>query len=196
MVQVAGVVQLFTRTTVGVPPMAVITVGSEAVLLVTLDSPPPATLTLLVNVPEAAPAILTVNPKTRVPVVAAMAVAEVQVIVWGDAALELQVQLAAFVPEVTTAPAAPPLTERPTGRLSVTVIPPLLAAPPMFDTVREYVPVPPAVKLPACDLAIVKSGMLGIALTTGAPHPAVGVLAVVQVVATGGAAPPVGSVDT
>jgi len=114
-------------------------VGSVAELFEESLSPPPETLAELVIllVPTAVPKLtLTAKLKTLVPD-AAIAVELVQVMTWGEAALELQVQLAAFVPPIVTLPAVPLFTVNPLGRVSLTVIVPLEAKPPLFVTVKE-----------------------------------------------------------
>jgi hypothetical protein len=145
----------------------IIVVGSVALSLAVLICPPPETEALLVTllVPTAVPnPTLTLKLNTLVPDTA-IAVELVQVMTCGDAALELQLQLAAFVPPGVTLPAVPLLTVKPVGNVSETVIAPLVAEPPPFVTVKEYVPVEPTVKLPEWLLARVKSdgAMVGVA---------------------------------
>ena len=79
---------------------------------------------------------LTGKLKTLVPL-AAMAVELVQVVTCGVAAFELHVQLTAFVPPGVTAPAAPLLTVKPVGKVSLTVIVPDVEELPAFVTVNE-----------------------------------------------------------
>ena len=114
-------------------------VGSVAELLEESPSPPPETLAELVMllVPTAVPKpTLTAKLKTLVPETA-IAVELVQVITCGAAAFELQLQLAALAPPTVTLPAAPLLTVNPVGKVSVRVIVPLEAKPPLFVTVKE-----------------------------------------------------------
>ena len=119
-------------------------VGSDAELFVlfAVASPPPETETLLVMlfVPTAVPIptfTLKLNTEVLLPATFEIAVVLVQVITWGVAAFELQVQFAAFAPLNVTAPAAPPLTVRPEGRVSETVIVPLDETVPALVTVNE-----------------------------------------------------------
>ena len=118
--------------------------------MLVLLSPPPETVAILVMlfVPTAVEVpTLTAKLKTLVPLTA-IAVELVQVIVCGEEELELQVQLAEFVPPSVIPPEAPPLTVKPVGKVSVTVIVPLLEAVPLLVTVNEYVPLEPMVKFP------------------------------------------------
>ena len=143
--------------------MSVVTVGSEAVLFPVFNaaSPPPETLALFVTEAAAVKETSTAKLKTLVllPATLEIAVLLAQVIVCGAVAFERQDQLATFVPLSATVPASPPLTLKPVGKLSVTVIVPVVVgAVPLFVTVIVYVPGVPRVKLPVCVLAIVKSG--------------------------------------
>jgi hypothetical protein len=114
-------------------------VGSVAELFEESLSPPPETLAELVTllVPTTVPnPTLTAKLNTLV-TDEAIAVELVQVMTCGDAALELQLQLAALVPPTVTEPAVPLLTVNPLGRVSLTVIVPLEAKPPLLVTVKE-----------------------------------------------------------
>ena len=116
-------------------------VGSvvELSVLFAVASLPPETEAELVMlfVPSAVPnPTLILKLKTLEPL-AAMTVELVQVMTCGDAAFELQVQLAAFVPLKVTLPTAPPLTVKPVGKVSVKVIVPLVEAVPELPMVNE-----------------------------------------------------------
>ena len=123
---------------------APIVVGSVAVLLPVLTSPPPATVAVLVRVAGALDATLTVSVSAG-----ASAPAAIGPLCVHERGATVQVQPA-------------PLNAvgvRPPGRLSVTVIAPVVATPPAFFTVIVYVaPVWPCEKLPVCVFAIVRSG--------------------------------------
>ena len=106
--------------------------------LLEVASFPPETEALLVTafVPTAefAPTA-TVKLKTLEPLTA-IAVVLVQVMTCGEAAFDEQLQSADFAPPIVTAPAAPPLTVKPTGKVSVTVVVPEVAAVPPLLTVK------------------------------------------------------------
>jgi len=104
---------------------------------------------VLVTLKGALEATLTLKVKTLEPL-AAIAVELVQVM---TLEVELQLQLAELVPPKVKAPSA---TLKPVGKVSTTVIVPEVAAL-ALETVKVYVPVLPRVKLPVCDLVIVKS---------------------------------------
>src|SRR2546430_3618917 len=75
----------------------------------------------------------------------------------------LLVQVAVLLPTTVVeqfqpVPVGMAATVRPVGRLSVTVIVPLVAKVPGLLAVNVYVPLTPTVKLPLCDFAIVRSG--------------------------------------
>ena len=109
-------------------------------------SPPPKTLALLVSVPVAVSATATGNVNVLDPA-AAIAVVEVQVAVsLGLVVVErTHVQAAALDPPgVNGAP-----NDMPAGKISLTVVVPLVAAEPVLFTVNVYVPAEPAVKLAA-----------------------------------------------
>ena len=110
-----------------------IVVGSFDELFEVFVSPPPLTFAVLVTlfVPTAVPnPTLTAKLNTLLPL-AAIAVELVQVMTLEAA---LQLQLAELVPPRVTAPFA---TVIPVGNVSVTVIVPLLAVPPVLLTVKE-----------------------------------------------------------
>ena len=119
-------------------------VGSPEVLFVVPVSPTVVTLALLVGVPAAAAATFTTKLNALAPLLAAITAELVQ---------------------VTGAPAThdqmPPLVLLlnviPAGRVSVTIVVPVVGAPPVLVTVIVYVPVWPTRKLPTCDFAIVTS---------------------------------------
>ena len=60
----------------------------------------------------------------------------VHVTVWGAPETEVQVQIEASAPYSVTAPAAPPFTTNPAGKVSVTVIVPEVAAVPPLLTIK------------------------------------------------------------
>jgi len=142
--QLAGLEQVLTNEIFG---GEIIVVGSLAVLFPLFVSPPPETLTLFVTDAAAFEATLTVKVNTLV-LLEEITVELVQVISCGVAAFELQDQLAAFVPPGATDPAAPLLTDKPAGKVSITVIVPEVEAAPLLVTVSVYVPDEPAVKFP------------------------------------------------
>ncbi len=113
-----------------------------------LLSLPPETLAVLVTlfVPGAvATPTLTLKAKVLLPA-AAIAVLLVQVTVWPEAE------------QLQPVPVVEPVTKlRPVGSVSVTVMVPELATPPLLLTVKLYVPAPPTVKSPLCDLLSVRS---------------------------------------
>ena len=122
-------------------------VGSLAVLLLEFVSPDVATVAVLVTPGAAVVAGVTVRPKLELAFGARIPVF-VQVTVCPEA---LQ-----FHP----AP-APETYVRPVGSVSVTVIVPVVPAPPTFVTAMLYTPFVPTMKLPLCCLVIVRSGCVG-----------------------------------
>jgi hypothetical protein len=129
-------------------PGAATIVLSEAVLLpvVPAGSPPPLTVAKFVTEGTAVEATETVSVIALAEVPAAIEAELVHVTV-GAAKAQLQP-----APLAETKPS-------PGGRLSVTVIVPLVASEPgAFETVMVYAPLVPTVKLPACVFAITRSG--------------------------------------
>jgi hypothetical protein len=119
-------------------------VGSREVLFVVPVSLTVVTLALLVGVPAAAAATFTIKLNALVPLLGAIAAELVQVTV--AAATHDQAPVLELLLNVI-----------PAGSVSVTVVVPVVAAPPVLVTVIVYVPVWPTTKLLTWDFAIVTS---------------------------------------
>ena len=102
------------------------------------DSFPTEIVAVLVDEPRVFKPTLTVKLKVLMllPAVFEIAVELVQVMTCGEAEFELQVQFAAFVPLITTAPTDPPLNVIPNGRVSVKVIVPEVGTEPLLVAVN------------------------------------------------------------
>lgn len=135
-------VPLWVTVTVtsGTPP---IVIASVPVLFEVFASPPPDTVSVLVNEPVAFEATLTVNVITGYELPLANA---------SD-----RVQLEAFNVHVHPVPVSP-VAVKPAGNVSITVAAPLVAAVPALVTVIANVPPWPWVKLPVWIDVTVRSG--------------------------------------
>src|SRR5258706_112229 len=119
----------------------------EVLLLVLLSVQVHATAAVLLTVPGAFPATFTFSVIVEVPLAAI-----------GFAA---SVQVTACPLAMHDQPVPVPLgNAKPAGSVSVTVMvpPSVVALPPLVTTRENCAPCCPSVKLPACDLAMVKSG--------------------------------------
>ena len=123
-------------------------VGSVAVFPVVPESLVVVTVAELIGVPAAAAATFTTKLNALVPLVAAIAAELVHVTVWETVTHD-------HTPELVLL-----LNDIPVGRVSVTVVVPVVGEPPVLDTVIVYVPVWPTVKFPVCTFPIVTSGAM------------------------------------
>src|SRR4051794_29960517 len=117
-------------------------VGSDAVLFELSTSPPPLTVTTFVSELGALPATSTVTVMSGKPALPASASAREQV------GKTVQVHPVPLMPVIVI----------PAGGVSTTSTWPDDGSEPRFVTVTVYEPVPPWVKLPACDFEIARSG--------------------------------------